>query len=160
PEMDAAVPAEAGGDAAVPPDSAVGNALAFVLATVNGKPLTAASVTANFAPPLTQAARGSSALSSLFAHLRAYKPLGLVGFAGPVTATELTAVVTQNEHEYWRIEVAVASAKSQLIEGLLFDPAPELDPALQSYADLDKALKAVAPDVSALAATLDAKGCT
>ncbi len=145
--------------AVTPPSTPAGEALAWVLAAINTGSATAADVTAHFSPAFLQQVPASDVLQ-VFAQLLPYAQWILTGFEGAVTPSALTAVVSQNEGEYWRVAIVMDASSPTLMDGLTLDIAPDLDPKLQTFADLDTAIVNVAPGVSALAASIDASGCT
>jgi hypothetical protein len=147
-------------DGGVPiPASPAGAALAWVLAGINGAPVTSADVTAHFTPAFVQAV-GAAQIPALFQQLALEKAWTLVGFDGQVAPEALTAILTRGDGQYWRIALHVDPAQGNAIDSAFFDPAGDLDPALATYDAVDQAMKAIAPNVNLLAATLDGDACT
>lgn len=142
-----------------PPATPAGDALAFVLDLMDGATLTAADATAHFSPTFL-AAVAASDLQAGAAQLAQYKKWTLTGFEGTPAALALTAVVTRNDHQFWRVAIAMNASTDTLIDGLTIAGAPDLDPALQTWDAVDQQLRAVAPEVGELASSVDATaGC-
>jgi beta-lactamase class A len=149
------------GDAAdggvTPPDTAVGHALAWMLAALNGSMPTVTDVKARFAPAFLQAVPPDDLLAVLN-QLAESKPWTLQRFEGLSTARTLVAVLTQRDGQFIRLFLGTDALGH--ITSALFQPAGDLDPALDSWDEIDHALSALAPGANLLAATLDADGCT
>jgi len=143
------------------PSTTAGDALTFVLAAMNGTKVTGADVTAHFTTDFITAVGGASAIEALFTQLAANKQWVVAGFDGKPTELSLVAIVTQNQAEYHRLSIG-CDATTSLIDGLNIDIAPELDPTLQSWDAIDKAIgRGGASEFSELAATIDDDaGCT
>ena len=142
-----------------PPATPAGRGLAFVLGALDGAPLTDAEVTAHFSATFL-AAVPASTLETTAAELATYRTWTLVGFDGTPAPEALTAVVTNDQHEYSRIAIVMNATTDTLIDGLTIEIAPDLDPTLQSWEAIDSQLQGLAPEVSELAATIDdSAGC-
>jgi hypothetical protein len=140
-----------------PPDTSVGRALAWMLAALNGAPPTVADVKARFAPTFLQAVPPAD-LIAVLTQLADSKPWTLQGFEGVPLARTLTAVLTRGDGEYVRLLLATDALGH--IAGALFQPAGDLDPALATWDQIDRAVGGLAPGANLLAATIDADACT
>ena len=149
---------DAGGSGPSIPATPAGRALTWVLAALDGAPVTTADVTAHFTPSFVQAVGGAAQLPGLFAGLAKQKAWTLVGFDGATTEVALVAVVTRGDGEYWRISLHTAAAGA--MDGLVFDLAGDLDPSLATLPAVEQAMGALAARTDLLAATVDGAACT
>ena len=143
-----------------PPATPAGARLTWVLAALNGAPVSVADANANFTTgflaqvPVAQ-------LQAVFAQLAAAAPWTLMGLDGPSTPSSLVAIVRRGDGQYWRIVVQTSPAESDRMNGLFLAPAGDLDPTLASFAAIDDAVQELAPAVNLLVASVDASGgCT
>lgn len=151
---------DVGADSGIPiPTSSAGQRLAWVLASLDGAPITNASVTANCAPAFIDGVGGSAQIILLLGQLSLEGPWTLVAFEGTSTETALTAVVRRADGEYWRIPIAV-DPSSKLVVSLYLVPAGDLDPKLSTAAGVDAAIAAVAPRVNWYLADVSESACT
>jgi beta-lactamase class A len=156
-----AAPADAGPDVAVDPgadagfpipDTAVGHQLAWLLSSMNGgaNQESAAVVQGHFdasflaAVPITQ-------ITALLKDYAKRAPFTLTALEGTPTAKSLAAVVHDGKGAYLRIALDVKAAAPNGITGLLFTPAGDLDPTIDSWATLDTRMKGVSSLVDYLA---------
>jgi beta-lactamase class A len=140
------------------PDTPVGHALTWVLGAMNGAKVTSADATMHFTSAFLKAVPAAQ-VPGIFGQLAAMKPWALTGFEGKVTSTQLVAILTRGDGQYWRLTLVTTS--SEQIDGLLVSAGPDLDPALQSFDAIDAKTAAIAGNVSELAATIDSTGaCT
>jgi hypothetical protein len=142
---------------ATPPDTAVGRALAWMLAALNGATPTVADVKARFTPAFLQAVPPAD-LIAVLSQLADSKPWTLQRFEGTPTALALVAVLTQRDGQYDRLILATDALGH--IGGALFQPAGDLDPTLATWTAIDRAVSGLAPGANLLAATVDPAACT
>jgi len=151
-------PADGAADAAImPPDSPAGRALTWFLGALNGAAPTQAEVTAEFTPLFLQQVPAAE-LIEVLAQLAQARPWTLRGFGESPSPTTLVAVLTRGDGQFWRLSISV-DAQGR-IAGALIQPAPDLDPELDSWDEIDTAVAALAPRANLLAATVDEAGCT
>jgi beta-lactamase class A len=87
---------------------------------------------------------------------------------GPITVHTVTiaasgarvAIVETRRDTYWRISLEAGAGGAGLIQGLLFQLAPEADPGVRDFAGLGSRLSAVAPKVGLLIARVESDACT
>jgi beta-lactamase class A len=149
---------DARADAALP-DTPARTQLTWVLAALNGAPVTPADAAAHFTSAFL-AQVPATQLAAIFAQLAALGPWAHVGFDGEPLPARLVAAVTRGDGQYWRIALATSSAEGDRIGGLLLAAAGDLDPALASFDAIDGALAQAAPRVNLLAASVAAGACT
>lgn len=147
----------AGGGAIMPPDSPAGRALAWFLRALNGTVPTQAEVTAELTPLFLQNVPAADVIDVLV-QLSQARPWTLTGFGGSPSPTALVAVLTRGDGQFWRLAVSV-DVQGRVASALI-DQAADLDPALDSWDEIDAALAALAPRANLLAATVDDVGCT
>lgn len=149
------VPGDAG--ALAPPESPAGSALAWVLRGLNGTVPTPAEVTAEFTPEFLQQVSVADVIG-LLTQLSQARPWTLIELTAPTTTAHLVAVLGRGDGQYWRLAIDVDP--SGRIVGTRIQPAPELDPSLDTWDEIDLALAALAPRANLLAATVDPDRCT
>jgi beta-lactamase class A len=163
---DAAHPAPdgGGGDASADGSSdgagiattATERALQWVLDAANGATLTEDEVNQRFSSTFLSQVPAAQ-LIQVFAEIGSMGPWRLERREPATVAGSLTAVVTRGDGQYWRLMIAT-DALGRIV-GLLFLPAGELDPALDSWSAIDERAAKVAPQVNLLAATVSEDAC-
>ena len=133
--------------------------LDWVLATLGGAtPLREDELTARFAPAFLQEVPADKLRAVLEQTRAALAPITFARFEGEPTAHALVAVVRARAGS-WRVRLHVESAAPNKIDGLLLQPAPDLDPAATSWSEVTDALRAAAPRVAWLAADVTDGAC-
>jgi len=144
------------GDGASDAASPATRALDWVLAALNGGPLTESDVAARFTPGFL-AQVPAAQLIAVLQQLSASRPFTLVRLEGPATDRMLVAVVTTSGHQYGRIALSTDAAGR--MQSLLLQSAGDLDPALSSWSAIDQAVSSLAPKAHLMAATITDSGC-
>ncbi|HXW34462.1 MAG TPA: serine hydrolase [Acidimicrobiales bacterium] len=136
------------------PNTHVGTQLTWFLGAVAHVPLSDQMIDAHFDPSFLSAVSADKLNSGLVQHFATPSGASLVGLLGqdPTTIVAVATFGTGN----WQVSISVDGAG--LIRGLLLTP---YSPPPTSWAQLDRELAAVAPQVSFLAAQVSSNGsCT
>lgn len=136
------------------PDSPAGHQLAWVLDVIAKTPSEVEA--ANHFAPSFLAQVPAAKLVAVLAQLGQGAPWTLENVT-PVDATKLTALIRSSQGPRFNVQLVVGDDARNLIQGLLFQPHTE---KAASWDDVQQKLRAAAPNVNFLAATIDARKCT
>jgi beta-lactamase class A len=142
------------------PDTPVGAQLAWLLQDMNGG--IATEKTGDVQAHFDAAFLAAVPIAQITALLKDYAkraPFTLTAFEGTPTAKSLLAVVRDGKGMYMRISLDVKAQAPNGITGLLFTPAGDLDPTIDSWAGLETRMKATAQLVDYMAAEVTDGTC-
>lgn len=152
--------ADAGTQEVVAPRTPAGDRLTWVLSMINGGSMTAtdAELSAGFSSGFLAQVPVAS-IRGLFAQLAVSAPFDLFAIEEEISPHALVAVVRDARGHFWRIDLETVATEGDRIGGLLLAPAGDVDPALDTWEELEPALKALAPKVSYLEADVTNQSC-